>query len=256
MPRIRSIKPDAFHSDSLSTVSILARWTFAGLWTYCDDEGRGRADARLIKAALFPIDDTTTLSDVLGALNELESIGAICRYRVEDKTYLHVPKWEEHQKINRPTESKLPACPACAGGPNDSSVNTHGAITEPSLSPPDRKGTGKGKEQGSEHAHERVSAPDRFAEFWAAYPRKTDKAKSRKAWDKAAKKKDPDFLIAAAGLYANAKRGTEQRFILHPSTWLNGERWEDEDRPAVLAVVNDPSELPPVQDSWMKRRPS
>lgn len=244
MPRIRSIKPDAFTSDSLSSVSVLARWTFAGLWTYCDDEGRGRADARLIKAALFPIDDKTTLADVQTALSELEEVGAICRYRVDGKTYLHIPKWDEHQKINRATDSKLPDCPACSGGGNDDSVKGHDALTEPSVSPPDWKGTGKGKEQGSEHAQERTSA--HFDEFWSAYPRKTDKAKSRKAWDKAIKKQAPEFLIAAARQFAVAKRDTDRQFIPHPSTWLNGERWEDE-QPALAAV--------PTTD-WRKRRPS
>lgn len=253
MARIRSIKPDAFTSDSLSGVSILARWTFAGLWTYCDDEGRGRADARLIKAALFPIDDKTTLGDVQGALDELEQIGAICRYRLDGKTYLHVPKWEQHQKINRPSESKLPDCPACSGVTPEPSTSTHGAISEPSVSPPDRKGNREqGKEQGSESAQERASEPDRFAEFWTAYPRKTDKTKSRKAWDKATKNTEPAFLIAAAQQYANSKRGTEQRFILHASTWLNGERWQDE-APPPLTAITDPSQLPPVEKSWMRR---
>lgn len=255
MARIRSIKPDAFTSDSLSGVPVLARWTFAGLWTYCDDEGRARADVRLIKAALFPIDDGTTLADVRGVLDELESIGAICRYTVAGITYMHVPKWEEHQKINRPTESKLPPCPGCSGVVPEASMKDHGALTEPSVSPPDRKGNREqGKEQGSERASQRVSVPEGFDEFWAAYPRKTDKAKSKTAWAKATKKKPATALIAAALHYAHAKRDTEQRFILHPSTWLNGERWEDEQAAPPLAVVTDPSQLPPVQDSWMRRK--
>lgn len=217
MARIRTIKPEAFTSDSLSSVSVLARWTFAGLWTYCDDEGRGRADARLVKAALFPIDDATTLRNVEKALDELEAIGAICRYESGGKPFLHCPKWG-HQKINRPSESKMPEC----------SRPTHGGFSEESLTCVDRnreQGTGK----GSESAPERVSArDDRFDEFWAAYPRKTDKAKSRGLWMKAIESHDPASLIAAASSYAKEKATTEQRFILHPTTWLRGERWEDE----------------------------
>lgn len=216
MARIRTIKPDAFTSDSLSTVSVLARWTFAGIWTYCDDEGRGRSDARLIKAALYPIDDKTTLKDVEKALDELESIGAICRYEVDGKGFLHCPKWG-HQKINRPSESRLPEC----------SRETHGGLSEASLRCVDGNRE-KEREQGSESAPERVSVPDRFDEFWTAYPRKTDKAKAKTAWAKAIKKNDPARLISAASSFAIAKRETEQRFIPHPTTWLNGERWEDE----------------------------
>jgi hypothetical protein len=111
VPRIRTIKPEAFKSESLSSVSVLARWTFAGLWTYCDDEGRGRSDPRLVKAELFPIDDKTTLSNVRAVLDELEQIGAICRYEVANRGYLHCPKWTDHQKVSHPTKSKFPECP-------------------------------------------------------------------------------------------------------------------------------------------------
>jgi hypothetical protein len=254
MARIRSIKPDAFTSDTLSSVSVLARWTFAGLWTYCDDEGRGRADARLVKAALFPIDDHTGLSEVREALDELEGIGAICRYTVAGTTYLHIPTWLDHQKVSHPTASKIPVCPGCSGAPASSS----GEIPEDSVSPPEslapeRKGIEGNREQGSEPATGRGSPPDRFDDFWAVYPRKDDKARARKAWVKATKGNTPEFLIGAAQRYGRLKSNTEKNFILLPTTWLNGERWEDE-VPTPLAVVTDPSQLPPVQTSWMERR--
>jgi len=137
MPRIRTIKPDAFLSESLSSVPRGTRWTFAGLWTYADDKGRARDDARLIKAALYPLDDDVTLADVAHDLDLLAGIGGICRYVVEDRSYLHMPKWH-HQKINRPTPAKSPPCPLHEGGgsghvlPNDDSLSDHGALTEPS----------------------------------------------------------------------------------------------------------------------------
>jgi hypothetical protein len=244
MARIRTIKPDAFKSDTLSSVSVLARWTFAGLWTYCDDEGRGRADARLIKAELYPIDDGTTLAHVEGALEELEGVGAICRYHAGSRTYLHIPEWASHQRINRPTDSILPGHTGCAARLTDDSRTPHGALSESPVSPPDRKGTGKGKEQGSATRDARVS--ESFARFWAAYPRHTDKARALKAWKKALETHDPDALVKAAGAYARSKRGTEQRFILHPSTWVNGERWDDEEAPDIPDTPRaDQTEQPP-----------
>ena len=110
MARIRTIKPDAFKSESLSSVSILARWTFAGLWTYLDDKGRGRADVRLLKAELFPLDDRTTASDVDGAMSELIDAGCIHTYMSGGKVYVHCPEFLRHQKINRPTPATSPAC--------------------------------------------------------------------------------------------------------------------------------------------------
>lgn len=70
-----------------------------------------------------------------------------------------------------------------------------------------------------------------FAKFWAAYPRKTDKLKAAKAWAKLT----PDELLLQRMLEAIAtQKQSEQwlrdggQYIPHPTTWLNGRRWEDE----------------------------
>lgn len=210
MARIRSIKPDAFKSDTLSQIPRGVRWTFAGLWTYLDDDGYGRDNVRLIKAALYPLDEDVTVDVIADDLKQLEAIGSICRYEDDGKGYLHVPKspdkgWD-HQKINRPTPSKFPLCP-------EHSVMTHGALTDGS--PPDR-------EQGT--GNREVS--DLFDEFWAAYPRKTDKGNAKKAWVKALKKKHAEHIVSAAAAYAATK--PDPKYTAHPTTWLNGERWDDE----------------------------
>ncbi|WP_434774736.1 YdaU family protein [Pseudomonas oryzihabitans] len=74
-----------------------------------------------------------------------------------------------------------------------------------------------------------------FDQFWAKYPNKTCKAKARAKWDKL----NPDDALFAqimAGLdrqcasAAWVKDGGQ--FVPHPTTWLNGERWNDEVRAA------------------------
>ena len=151
MTRIRTIKPDAFTSESLSMLSILARWTFAGLWTYVDDDGLGRADVRLIKAALFPLDDRTTTTDIDAALGELIEAGSIHTYMSGGKIFLHVPQFRRHQRINRPTASVLPSCSCLIEHSNGGYPQ---ALTEPSLSPhphvsaEGREGEGKWKGKG------------------------------------------------------------------------------------------------------------
>jgi hypothetical protein len=166
MPRIRTIKPDAFLSESLSGVPRGTRWTFAGLWTYADDKGRARDDARLIKAALYPLDDDVTLEDVVHDLDLLAKIGGICRYIVGGKRYLHMPEWH-HQKINRPTPAKSPPCPLHEGGDSghvvdvEDSPNPHGALTEPST------WEGKGREGNREG---KGSVSDRSATDVASRP--------------------------------------------------------------------------------------
>lgn len=74
-----------------------------------------------------------------------------------------------------------------------------------------------------------AGAPDqRFLEFWDNYPRKIDKRAAERAWKAAVKRGvDPTHMITAAGAYALRCRGTEPRFIKHPSTWLNAGSYDD-----------------------------
>lgn len=60
------------------------------------------------------------------------------------------------------------------------------------------------------------------------YPRKTDKGGAAKAWARAVRKAHGEVIVTGAKRYAAETRGSEQRYIAHPSTWLNGERWLDE----------------------------
>ncbi len=74
--------------------------------------------------------------------------------------------------------------------------------------------------------------PDRFQEFWRAYPRRTAKGDARKAWAKALKNgADPGLMIGAAKQFAVRSRHTEARYIPYPATWLNREQWDDEPDP-------------------------
>jgi hypothetical protein len=70
-----------------------------------------------------------------------------------------------------------------------------------------------------------------FSQFWAVYPRKIGKGQARKAWRAArlGRKVPADVIIATAERFRDATHleRTEQRFIPHPATWLNGERYDD-----------------------------
>lgn len=239
MARIRSIKPDAFTSDSLSSVSVLARWTFAGTWTYCDDEGRGRADYRLLRAALFPLDDSVTVKVLEKAVRELLDAGCLCVFTVAGKDYLHCPNWTSHQKVNRPTKSKFPPCPEHENG-TDGTVQ--GGLTESSVS--DHGGLTGGKEQGTGKGTGKGDAADaaEFDSFWATYPRKDAKANARKAYAKAIKSVTPAEIKAGLDRHLAKWAASDPKFIPHAATWLNGERWAD-----VLDVRLPRTDLP---EAW------
>ena len=92
MARIRSIKPDFFSSEVVSDMPLRARLTWVGLWTQCDDHGRTKDNARLIKAAVWPLDNTS-LSDIEEDLVTLADHGRIVRYVVAGKGFLAVVNW-------------------------------------------------------------------------------------------------------------------------------------------------------------------
>ncbi|WP_406004391.1 hypothetical protein [Streptomyces sp. NBC_00987] len=108
MARIRTIKPDFFTSLTIADLTSEQRLTFIGLWTHVDDEGRCVDDPRLIKAAIWPLDDRNS-ADIEIDLKALSESSLITRYTLNRKRYLAVTNWFEHQRINRPTASKLPA---------------------------------------------------------------------------------------------------------------------------------------------------
>jgi hypothetical protein len=106
--RIRSIKPEFWESESLGKVSREARLLFIGLFSCCDDVGRARASSRLLASRLFPYDDDA-FKKLPGWIAELEKQGCIRIYVVDGESYLDLPKWANHQKIDKPSASKLPS---------------------------------------------------------------------------------------------------------------------------------------------------
>jgi len=105
--RIRSIKPEFWESESLGRVSREARLLFIGLFSCCDDHGRARASSRLLASRLYPYDDDA-LKKLPAWIEELEKEHCIRLYKVNGESYLDIPKWLNHQKIDKPSASKLP----------------------------------------------------------------------------------------------------------------------------------------------------
>lgn len=107
MARIRTIKPEFPQSESMGRVGREARLCFVLLWTLADDAGRLRGNSRMLASLLYPYDDDAKeLID--GWLSELSTEGCIARYEVEKTSYIQITAWLDHQKIDKPSASKLP----------------------------------------------------------------------------------------------------------------------------------------------------
>ncbi|MGP3775436.1 hypothetical protein ACTWJ8_31910 [Streptomyces sp. SDT5-1] len=138
MARIRTIKPEAFVSESLAAVSLSAERTFFGLLTQVDDRGRLRDQAAVIAGALWSLRPDHGPVGVEDDLIQLASGDLICRFTGGDgKAYLHIVNWAKHQKINRPSGVRTPNCPhhdtaagatTVPGGVTETSTRPHGAL--------------------------------------------------------------------------------------------------------------------------------
>ena len=113
LPRIRSIKPEFPQSESMGRVSREARYCFILLWTIADDEGRLRASSRMLASLLYPY-DTDAVDNIDGWLEALEREGCVRRYTIGGTTYLEITNWLKHQKIDRPSKSRLPEFVGCS----------------------------------------------------------------------------------------------------------------------------------------------
>lgn len=112
---------------------------------------------------------------------------------------------------------------------NEHETSTNRATNrEPSQTPDSRKKPPIPPDKRGAVVH---GFPPGFESFWSAYPRKTAKPQAAKAFARV----KPDerllgLILAAIAVQRKSPQWTKDggEFIPHPSTWLNGRRWEDQ----------------------------
>ena len=147
MPRIRTLKPEHRQHRKVGQLSDRAYRLWVGMILEADDEGRLVCDADQLRALIFGYHKKATPALIEDSLSTLTRLGLIRLYEQNGTRYADFPSWHDHQRINRPTPSKLPSY--------KDSLNPHGSFTEDSsLIGKDRKGMeekgseGKGGERG------------------------------------------------------------------------------------------------------------
>lgn len=95
-----------------------------------------------------------------------------------------------------------------------------------------------------------VDEEARFEQFWLIYPRKIGKGQARRAWKTALQKTDAATMLAAL---QGQTFDLRERFQPHPATWLNGERWLDEQAkgdPVLRAAGVTTEDEPQPDPAW------
>jgi hypothetical protein len=139
MARIRTIKPEFWQDELVASWPRDTRLVYIGLWTEADDEGRLRASPARLRSAILPYDDVTA-SEFEAMLKPILNSGRLRLYCVDGQTYGWLPKFKDHQRINRPSLSRLPPFTEESAVHPESALSPHGRLTEPS------QWEGKGKE--------------------------------------------------------------------------------------------------------------
>lgn len=232
--RIRSVKPEFWRSDDITSLSREHRLLFIGLWQYVDDNGVGVDDYRQIAADLFALeDDQKEVRDyVRDGLATLERALLIVRYEVDGKPLLFIHSWDRHQRVDRPGKPRYPRPEFDGPSPTRQSPENPECDASASRQPRECDATGAG-EQGSRGAGATTSLNSRldagFDDFWANYPKKVDKQKAKTAWRTARRSGVPaEKLIDRAAAYGRERASENPKFTKYPGTWLNFGAYDNE----------------------------
>lgn len=213
-------------SGQFSKLSQGARLTFIGIITLGDDDGRLKGSPSLIRSQLYPYDEDIKVANVATWIKEIIAQKLVVEYEIEDEPYLYHPKWEDYQNIreDRRRESHIPA-PGFTFSevttkrqPNGNQVSTKRPpnISKDNISKDNKIDT--------------VDKDKAFVPFWEKYPNKKSKKAAWKAWQKI--NMTPALLATIMAGLQNCMESEQWqkddgRYIPHPATWINGERWED-----------------------------
>jgi hypothetical protein len=114
MARIRTIKPDFWTDGAILDLSLEARLFFIGTWNFAlCDKGHLPDDARKLKFQILPADDFA--AELI--IKQLLESGRLVRIAAGERTFLHIKRFEDHQKTDARWNSRCPAC-ALQGAPD------------------------------------------------------------------------------------------------------------------------------------------
>ena len=102
MARIRTIKPEFFTSEDVTSLTPLARLLYVALWCEADRQGRLEWKPKTFKMRYLPADEC----DINALCGELIKQRVVVLY---GSGLAHIPTFGKHQQINnREQESRLP----------------------------------------------------------------------------------------------------------------------------------------------------
>jgi len=261
----RIIKESICVSEQIDELKPFEEIFFYRLLVNCDDYGCMDARERILSSSLFPLKNLH-LSDITKALRRLSDVGLIKLYAVDDKPYLKVIKWGEHQRLRvskhkypEPENDDAASCgdsrqvaASCGELQKDAAGCGLTRAREESESESEIESEYQSELESESDTRKRETdgQDDSFDVFWSGYPKKVAKQDALKAWKKLKPDSDlVDLILSGLSKWKQSDEWTKNngQFVPHPATWLNGRRWEDE-IPASRTVPKPAQRVLPVQD--------
>lgn len=231
--RNRILKADFWSDGELLRWPREKRMTYAGLYSMAEDSGCLEDDVFAWKFLLWPspLDADITLDKLEQWRDELIDAGKLIPYVVAGQQYLYMARFHSHERPRNPQRNNLPLPAWVRWVPNPKfDYKGHYEIEEVAT-----KGKKTAAQKKTSTALVKVNGSRRngkddgsFDEFWELYPRHEAKEKARTAWKYVAKGERVLAIGVAAVMGELVSRGQqEKRYVPHPTTFINGKRWED-----------------------------
>jgi hypothetical protein len=203
------IDPNFWISEDISKLSIMARYIFIGMFSNADDEGRGRANTAYLKSIIFPYDDIRTV-EVDKALLEISHNTSVILYEHAGNKYYAFTNWSKWQRVDRPSNSLLPAPTDVRRTFDEHSTSDTGTI------PPNIKEVNRSKDKLIEE-----NILTFFESVWKLYPRKEGKGQVSKSQKEKLFEIGLEEITRCIERYKKSKSGVELKFLKQGSTFFN-----------------------------------
>ena len=104
LARIRTVKPEFWTDEKIVQLPYQTRLLFIGMWNFADDYGYLVDEPDRIKLQVMPSDPINPTTEI----DLLICSGLVERHIAENGfSYLYIPHFKDHQKVDHPTASKI-----------------------------------------------------------------------------------------------------------------------------------------------------
>lgn len=232
MPQDRFLHPRMGQSEKVGQLTDFEFRAWATYIVKADDYGVMRASGVTLQEANDAL-ARRPVKVVERALQAIVDVGLLMDFEHQGRRYVCQWDWQDFQKIRYPRESSNPIPSGdvllrCSAETQELFLMRSGKVSETFPTP---AGAGERERLTATAEAKGNGLRERFAEFYAAYPRKVGKDAAWRAWQK--RRPDSELLsvmVAAIAQQKNSRQWTRDggQFVPNPATWLNQGRWQDE----------------------------